>query len=75
MREHIIELESFLIKEFKPLFEGKLFSGYPNVILDKFSEKYPANVVRFDLESNTPGHRGIFFQGLIFSTIRIITQT
>ena len=35
---------------------------YMDVILDKFSEKYPANVVRFDLESNTPGHRGIFFQ-------------
>jgi hypothetical protein len=35
---------------------------YMDMILEKFSEKYPANVVRFDLESYIPGHRGICFQ-------------
>ena len=35
---------------------------YMDMILEKFSEKYPANVVRYDLESYIKGHRGIFFQ-------------
>jgi RIO-like serine/threonine protein kinase len=35
---------------------------YMDMILEKFSEKYPANVVRFDLQSYIKGHRGIFYQ-------------
>lgn len=35
---------------------------YMDVCLEQFSIKYPANVVRYDLESYIFGHRGIFFQ-------------
>ena len=35
---------------------------YMDVILSNFSLKYPANIVRYDLESYIPGHRGIIFQ-------------
>jgi hypothetical protein len=35
---------------------------YMDMILEKFSIKYPANVIRYDLESYIIGHRGIFFQ-------------
>jgi hypothetical protein len=35
---------------------------YMDMILEKFSEKYSANVVRFDLQSYIQGHRGIFYQ-------------
>jgi hypothetical protein len=38
---------------------------YMDMILEKFSEKYPANVVRYDLQSYIYGHRGIFFQDRI----------
>lgn len=33
-----------------------------DIILEKFSTLYPANVVRYDLESYIPGHRGVIFQ-------------
>ena len=35
---------------------------YMDVILGKFSEIYPANVCRYDLESYILGHRGVFYQ-------------
>jgi hypothetical protein len=35
---------------------------YMDMILEKFSEKYPANLIRYDLESYIEGHKGIFFQ-------------
>jgi len=35
---------------------------YMDMILEKFTEQYPANVVRYDLESCIKGHRGILFQ-------------
>jgi hypothetical protein len=35
---------------------------YMDVILEQFTLKYPANIVRYDLESYIPGHRGIIFQ-------------
>lgn len=35
---------------------------YMDVILGKFSRKYPAICLRYDLESSISGHRGIFFQ-------------
>jgi hypothetical protein len=35
---------------------------YMDVILENFSIQHPANVVRFDLQSYIPGHRGVFFQ-------------
>lgn len=35
---------------------------YMDMILSDFSLIYPANIVRYDLESYIPGHRGIIFQ-------------
>ena len=35
---------------------------YMDVILSDFSLIHPANIVRYDLESYIPGHRGIIFQ-------------
>jgi hypothetical protein len=35
---------------------------FMDMILEKFTYLYPANVVRYDLESYIKGHRGIFFQ-------------
>jgi hypothetical protein len=49
-----IELLSFL--------QNYINYEYMDMILEKFSEKYPANVVRYDLQSYIYGHRGIFFQ-------------
>ena len=44
---------------------------YMDMILEEFSKKYPANIVRYDLQSYIYGHRGVIFQDrLIFpSTI------
>jgi hypothetical protein len=36
--------------------------NYVDVLLDNFTNDYPANIVRYDLESYIPGHRGILFQ-------------
>jgi hypothetical protein len=35
---------------------------HSDVILEKFTELYPAYVIRYDLESSIKGHRGLFFQ-------------
>jgi len=35
---------------------------YMDIILEKFCKKYPANIVRYDLESYITGHRGVIFQ-------------
>lgn len=35
---------------------------YMDILLEKLSERYPANIVRYDLESYISGHRGIVFQ-------------
>uniref|UniRef100_A0A6C0KTY7 Glycosyltransferase n=1 Tax=viral metagenome TaxID=1070528 RepID=A0A6C0KTY7_9ZZZZ len=35
---------------------------YMDMILEQFTHLYPANVVRYDLESYIKGHRGVFFQ-------------
>jgi hypothetical protein len=35
---------------------------YMDVLLEQFSEQFPANVVRFEEQSYIPGHRGIIFQ-------------
>ena len=35
---------------------------YMDMILEEYSKKYPALVVRFDLESYIRGHRGVIFQ-------------
>ena len=35
---------------------------YMDMILEEFSIIYPANVVRYDLSSYIPGHKGILFQ-------------
>lgn len=38
---------------------------YMDVILEQFLLKYPANIIRYDLESYIQGHRGILFQDRI----------
>jgi|SaaInl5LU_22_DNA_1037371.scaffolds.fasta_scaffold02524_6 hypothetical protein len=35
---------------------------YMDMVLEDFSRRYPANIVRYDLQSNIHGHRGMFFQ-------------
>jgi hypothetical protein len=35
---------------------------YMDMIVEELSRKYPALVVRYDLESYIPGHRGVLFQ-------------
>ena len=43
-------------------FSSKIQERYMDVILEKFSEIYPANIVRYDLESYINGHRGVLYQ-------------
>ena len=38
------------------------FYRYMDMILEEFSTLYPANIVRYDLESDIYGHRGVIFQ-------------
>jgi hypothetical protein len=35
---------------------------YMDMVLDDFSKLHRANIVRYDLTSKIPGHRGLFFQ-------------
>lgn len=35
---------------------------YMDMILEEFSKKYPANIVRYDMQSYIYGHRGVVFQ-------------
>ena len=35
---------------------------YMDMVVEEFTKKYPANIVRYDLEGDIPGHRGILFQ-------------
>jgi len=35
---------------------------YMDMILEDFSRQHPANVLRYDLQSNIHGHRGMFYQ-------------
>jgi len=35
---------------------------YMDMIVEEFSKKYPANIVRYDLKSYIHGHRGVVFQ-------------
>lgn len=35
---------------------------YMDMVLEDFTRLYPANIVRYDLQSKIKGHRGIFFQ-------------
>jgi hypothetical protein len=59
---HAIGLSKTGAKELLQFSEEYQNYIYMDMILEKFSEKYPANVVRFDLESYIHGHRGIIFQ-------------
>ena len=43
-------------------FSKKTNEDYMDIILEEFSIKYPANIVRYDLSSYIKGHRGIIFQ-------------
>lgn len=43
-------------------FSNNTTERYMDVILENFSKIYPANVVRYDLESYINGHKGIVFQ-------------
>ena len=35
---------------------------YMDVIFEEFTKKYPANIVRYDLESYIKGHKGLIYQ-------------
>lgn len=59
---HSIALSKYGAKELLSFLKNYEDFEYMDMILEKFSEKYPANVVRFDLEYKNTGHRGIFFQ-------------
>lgn len=39
-----------------------VWTGCNPISNENFSIQYPANVVRYDLESYISGHRGVFFQ-------------
>ena len=43
-------------------FARMMKEGYMDVCLEKFSENFPVNVMRYDLESYIERHRGIFYQ-------------
>ena len=43
-------------------FSNKFEEPYMDIILENFSKIYPANVVRYDLESYINGHMGIVYQ-------------
>lgn len=59
---HAIGLSKMGAKELLN-FSKKTNEIYMDIILEEFSKKYPANIVRFDLESPlNQGHRGIVFQ-------------
>lgn len=36
--------------------------GHMDMLLENLSERYPANIVRYDLESYISGHKGVIFQ-------------
>ena len=38
------------------------YKRFMDVTLEAFSKLHPANIVRYDLESYIPGHRGVLFQ-------------
>jgi len=59
---HAIALSKEGAKELLSFCENYTNYEYMDVILNKFSEKNPANIIRYDLESYIYGHRGIFFQ-------------
>jgi hypothetical protein len=59
---HSIALSKSGAKELLLYSEQMTADRYMDIILEKFSIKYPANIVRFDLESYIKGHRGIFYQ-------------
>jgi hypothetical protein len=58
---HAIGLSKKGAKEFLQ-FSKESNEKYMDVILEKFSKIYPANVCRYDLESYISGHKGIFYQ-------------
>lgn len=43
-------------------FSSDTTETYMDIILENFSKIYPANIVRYDLESYIHGHRGIVYQ-------------
>lgn len=62
---HAIGISKYGAKELLSFSENMPDYTYMDMILEKFSEKYHANVIRYDLESYIRGHRGIFFQDRI----------
>jgi hypothetical protein len=43
-------------------FSNNFDERYMDMILEEFTRKFPANIVRYDLESYIYGHRGVIFQ-------------
>lgn len=59
---HAIGISKTGAMELKKLFRTLLQFDYGDMLLEEYSRLRPANIVRYDLESYIPGHRGIFFQ-------------
>ena len=59
---HAIGLSKEGAKDLLSFCEDYTNYEYMDMILEKFSEKNPANIIRYDLESYIRDHRGIFFQ-------------
>jgi hypothetical protein len=59
---HSIGMSNQGARTFLTFMEKFSNENYVDVILDNFTLEYPANVVRYDLQSYIVGHRGILFQ-------------
>ena len=59
---HAVGISKTGATELMELFRTLLQFDYGDMLLEEYSRLRPANIVRYDLESYVPGHRGIFFQ-------------
>lgn len=59
---HAIGISKLGAKTFLAFMDFFLYERYVDEILNQFTLLYPANIVRYDLESYIEGHRGILFQ-------------
>ena len=61
---HAIGISKTGATELTELFRTLLHIREGDVLLEEYSCRRPANIVRFDLESYVPGNKGIFFQDI-----------
>jgi hypothetical protein len=58
---HAIGISKIGVKDLLQFIKQSSFN-YMDMILEDFARQYPANIVRYDLESYIHQHRGILFQ-------------